>query len=122
MEHHPVRVVEEADQVEAGQRRRVGPHHEAEAGTALRDLCERVVGLAEPQLRAGARVLVPTPPPGPLPAVRSDSGVAGVLNATTPLRSLLTGLMAGERGALGARRLAGLATGSAGMVLIFAPW
>ncbi|MCO6751915.1 DMT family transporter [Streptomyces albidoflavus] len=51
-----------------------------------------------------------------------DSGVAGVLNATTPLWSLLIGLLAGERGALGARRLAGLATGFAGTVLIFAPW
>ncbi|MEU2594750.1 DMT family transporter, partial [Streptomyces albidoflavus] len=38
------------------------------------------------------------------------------------LIEVLIGLLAGERGALGARRLAGLATGFAGTVLIFAPW
>ncbi|MFB6595251.1 DMT family transporter [Streptomyces diastaticus] len=51
-----------------------------------------------------------------------DSGVAGVLNATTPLWSLLVGLAAGDRRALGARPLAGLAAGFAGTVVIFAPW
>ncbi|WP_436736004.1 DMT family transporter [Streptomyces sp. BBFR102] len=51
-----------------------------------------------------------------------DSGVAGVLNATTPLWSLLVGLAAGDRRGPGARRLAGLAAGFAGTVLIFAPW
>ncbi|MGI5521588.1 DMT family transporter [Micromonospora sp. CA-259024] len=51
-----------------------------------------------------------------------DSGVAGVLNATTPLWSLLIGVViASERG-LGPGRLGGLLLGFAGVVLIFAPW
>lgn len=51
-----------------------------------------------------------------------DSGLAGVLHATTPLWSLLIGLTTGtERGAPPAR-LAGLLLGFAGTVLIFAPW
>ncbi|WP_089255092.1 DMT family transporter [Asanoa hainanensis] len=45
-----------------------------------------------------------------------DSGVAGVLNATTPLWTLLIGR---ERGAT---RLAGLVVGFVGVLLIFAPW
>lgn len=51
-----------------------------------------------------------------------DSGVAGVLNATTPLWSLLIGLaLGGERG-IRPMRLAGLLIGFAGTLLIFAPW
>ncbi|MFD7445485.1 DMT family transporter [Streptomyces sp. NPDC059909] len=53
-----------------------------------------------------------------------DSGVAGVLNATTPLWSLLIGIGTGtERGrALRPVRLGGLLSGFAGTLLIFAPW
>ncbi len=47
-----------------------------------------------------------------------SSGLAGVLNATTPLWSLLLGA---ERG-LRPVRLAGLLLGFAGVVLILAPW
>ncbi|GAA2664170.1 MULTISPECIES: DMT family transporter [Actinosynnema] len=51
-----------------------------------------------------------------------DSGVAGVLNATTPLWTLLLGLALGtERGGSRAR-LVGLGLGFAGVLLIFAPW
>ncbi|WUB65199.1 DMT family transporter [Streptomyces sp. NBC_00582] len=53
---------------------------------------------------------------------RVDSGLAGVLNATTPLWSLLIGLALGtDRGAHPVR-LTGLVLGFAGTVLIFAPW
>lgn len=51
-----------------------------------------------------------------------DSGVAGVLNATTPLWSLLIGLALGTERGRGPLRLAGLLTGFAGTLLIFAPW
>ncbi|MFD3530627.1 DMT family transporter [Streptomyces sp. NPDC058664] len=51
-----------------------------------------------------------------------DSGVAGVLNATTPLWSLLIGLALGSERPLRAARSAGLALGFAGVLLIFAPW
>ncbi|MFB8079757.1 DMT family transporter [Streptomyces sp. NPDC056013] len=51
-----------------------------------------------------------------------DSGVAGVLNATTPLWSLLIGLALGTERPLRATRLAGLVLGFAGVLLIFAPW
>ncbi|MGX1130224.1 drug/metabolite transporter (DMT)-like permease [Streptomyces glaucescens] len=51
-----------------------------------------------------------------------DSGVAGVLNATTPLWSLLIGLLLGTDRGLGPVRLTGLLLGFAGTVLIFAPW
>jgi len=47
-----------------------------------------------------------------------DSGVAGVLNATTPLWSLLIG-PGRERSAT---RLVGLVVGFVGVLLIFAPW
>ncbi len=51
-----------------------------------------------------------------------DSGVAGVLNATTPLWSLALGLMLRTERRLGPLRLAGLLLGFAGTLLIFAPW
>ncbi|MEU1964404.1 DMT family transporter [Micromonospora sediminicola] len=51
-----------------------------------------------------------------------DSGVAGVLNATTPLWSLLIGVVIGSERGLRPVRLGGLLLGFAGVVLIFAPW
>ncbi|MEV6103670.1 DMT family transporter [Streptomyces sp. NPDC051940] len=51
-----------------------------------------------------------------------DSGVAGVLNATTPLFSLLLGLALGTERGLRPVRLLGLLLGFAGVSLIFAPW
>lgn len=51
-----------------------------------------------------------------------DSGVAGVLNATTPLWSLLIGIAIGSERGVRAVRLGGLLLGFAGVVLIFAPW
>ena len=48
-----------------------------------------------------------------------DSGLTGVLNATTPLWTALFGLLFGS----GARpRYLGLGVGFAGVLLIFAPW
>ncbi len=50
-----------------------------------------------------------------------ESGLAGVLNATTPLWTLLVGLAVGvER--FSAARAGGLLLGFAGVLLIFAPW
>ncbi|WOX09230.1 DMT family transporter [Streptomyces sp. N50] len=51
-----------------------------------------------------------------------DSGVAGVLNATTPLWSLLIGIALGTDRGLSRARLTGLLLGFAGTLLIFAPW
>ncbi|WP_184574056.1 DMT family transporter [Streptomyces zagrosensis] len=51
-----------------------------------------------------------------------DSGLAGVLNATTPLWSLLIGVTIGTERGLRPVRLGGLLLGFAGIVLIFAPW
>lgn len=51
-----------------------------------------------------------------------DSGIAGVLNATTPLWSLLIGVLLGTERGLRPLRLTGLLLGFAGTVLIFAPW
>lgn len=51
-----------------------------------------------------------------------DSGVAGVLNATTPLWSLLIGVLVNSERGLRPVRLGGLLLGFAGVVLIFAPW
>ncbi|MEV0732920.1 DMT family transporter [Polymorphospora sp. NPDC050346] len=51
-----------------------------------------------------------------------DSGVAGVLNATTPLWAALIGVVAGTERGLRPVRLLGLLLGFAGVVLIFAPW
>jgi drug/metabolite transporter (DMT)-like permease len=51
-----------------------------------------------------------------------DSGVAGVLNATTPLWSLLIGITLGAEPAVRRVRLGGLLLGFGGVLLIFAPW
>lgn len=51
-----------------------------------------------------------------------DSGVAGVLNATTPLWSLLIGVAIGAERTLARVRLIGLLLGFTGTLLIFAPW
>ncbi|MFG1638757.1 DMT family transporter [Amycolatopsis sp. NPDC049252] len=51
-----------------------------------------------------------------------DSGVAGVMNATTPLWSVLIGAALGTERLLGAARILGLILGFAGIVVIFAPW
>ncbi|MEV6866108.1 DMT family transporter [Streptosporangium subroseum] len=51
-----------------------------------------------------------------------DSGVAGVLNATAPLWSLLIGIAIGTERGLHPVRLGGLLLGFAGTLLIFAPW
>ncbi|KAA2263418.1 DMT family transporter [Solihabitans fulvus] len=51
-----------------------------------------------------------------------DSGVAGALNATTPLWSLLIGVALGTERGLGPVRLGGLLLGFTGTLLIFAPW
>ncbi|MFG3714533.1 DMT family transporter [Micromonospora sp. NPDC047730] len=51
-----------------------------------------------------------------------DSGVAGVLNATTPLWSVLLGVALGTERAPRPVRLTGLLLGFAGVLTIFAPW
>ncbi|GGU96284.1 hypothetical protein GCM10010275_37710 [Streptomyces litmocidini] len=51
-----------------------------------------------------------------------DSGTAGVLNATTPLWSLLLGLGLGTERPLRPARSCGLVLGFAGVLVIFAPW
>ncbi|WP_184690046.1 DMT family transporter [Saccharothrix tamanrassetensis] len=51
-----------------------------------------------------------------------DSGVAGVLNATTPLWALAIGLALGFERQRNTARFVGLALGFAGTLLIFAPW
>lgn len=51
-----------------------------------------------------------------------DSGLTGVLNATTPLWTLLFGFLFGQQRALAPRKLGGLALGFAGVLLILAPW
>jgi drug/metabolite transporter (DMT)-like permease len=53
---------------------------------------------------------------------RVDSGVAGVLNATTALWVLLISLLTGAERRPGALRITGLLLGFAGTVVIFAPW
>ncbi|MEU1508375.1 DMT family transporter [Kitasatospora sp. NPDC005748] len=50
------------------------------------------------------------------------SGPAGVLNATTPLWSLLIGLALGTERGWHPRRLGGLLLGFAGVLVIFSPW
>jgi drug/metabolite transporter (DMT)-like permease len=51
-----------------------------------------------------------------------DSGVAGVMNATTPLWSVLIGAALGTERRLGPFRILGLVLGFAGIIVIFAPW
>ncbi|HEX3788162.1 MAG TPA: DMT family transporter [Pseudonocardiaceae bacterium] len=51
-----------------------------------------------------------------------DSGMTGVLNATTPLWVLLIALVVGVERRPGAVRVLGLVIGFAGTMLIFAPW
>ncbi|MFI6785143.1 DMT family transporter [Micromonospora sp. NPDC050276] len=51
-----------------------------------------------------------------------DSGVAGVLNATTPLWSVLIGVLSKSERGIRPVRLGGLLLGFAGVVMIFAPW
>ncbi|MBP2325745.1 drug/metabolite transporter (DMT)-like permease [Kibdelosporangium banguiense] len=51
-----------------------------------------------------------------------SSGVAGVLNATTPLWTLLVGVVLGTERAIRPTRLGGVLLGFGGVVLISAPW
>ncbi|MFG2460951.1 DMT family transporter [Streptomyces sp. NPDC048523] len=51
-----------------------------------------------------------------------DSGLAGVLNATTPLWSIALGLALGSERGLRPVRLAGLLLGFTGTIVILAPW
>lgn len=51
-----------------------------------------------------------------------DSGITGVLNATTPLWVLVVALVWRTERALTGTKLAGLLIGFAGTILIFAPW
>ncbi|MFI2202736.1 EamA family transporter [Streptomyces sp. NPDC020192] len=51
-----------------------------------------------------------------------STGLAGVLNATTPLWSLLLGLALGTERDRNPLRFAGLLLGFAGVLLIFSPW
>lgn len=51
-----------------------------------------------------------------------DSGVAGVLNATTPLWALLIGVLIRQERNLFSLRMLGMVVGFAGTLLIFAPW
>lgn len=51
-----------------------------------------------------------------------DSGITGVLNATTPLWALLAAVLFRQDRRVTGVRLAGLVLGLGGIVLIFAPW
>jgi drug/metabolite transporter (DMT)-like permease len=51
-----------------------------------------------------------------------DSGVAGVLNATTPLWALVIAIMLRSERDLSAAKISGLVLGFAGTLLIFSPW
>ncbi|PRW61789.1 DMT family transporter [Actinopolyspora mortivallis] len=51
-----------------------------------------------------------------------DSGLTGVLNATTPLWTVLFGLLYGTERSLPPLRLFGLLVGFSGVVVILAPW
>ncbi|MFC8671079.1 DMT family transporter [Streptomyces griseorubiginosus] len=99
-------------------------------GTAVLFLLARVAGQRLPRSRATwghlvVAALFCNAVPFALFAVGEqtvDSGVAGVLNATTPLWSLLIGVLLGTDRGLRPLRLTGLLLGFAGTVLIFAPW
>ncbi|MQA12440.1 MAG: EamA family transporter [Pseudonocardiaceae bacterium] len=52
----------------------------------------------------------------------TDSGVAGVLNSTTPLWALLIAVLIGQQRSMNPLRLLGLLLGFGGTLLIFAPW
>lgn len=54
--------------------------------------------------------------------LRVDSTVAGVLNATTPLWTIVLATLAGVEARAGANRLIGIGLGFVGTVVIFAPW
>ncbi|WP_246842991.1 DMT family transporter [Allokutzneria sp. NRRL B-24872] len=51
-----------------------------------------------------------------------DSSMAGVLNATTPLWTLLIAAGLGQEKSFGPLRVLGMVLGFAGVMLIFAPW
>ncbi len=51
-----------------------------------------------------------------------SSGVAGTLNATTPLWTILVSFLTGYDRRMSAGRLAGIAVGFTGTLLIFSPW
>ncbi len=51
-----------------------------------------------------------------------DSGLAGILNATTPLWTVVVALLARTERVMSAPRAAGLLLGFAGTLVIFAPW
>ncbi|OLF16590.1 DMT family transporter [Actinophytocola xanthii] len=53
---------------------------------------------------------------------RVDSGIAGALNATTPLWTLALAFAVRQSNRLGALQLAGLLLGFLGSLLIFTPW
>jgi len=51
-----------------------------------------------------------------------DSALAGVLNATTPLWTVLVAVLAGQERNLTSTRVVGLAVGFVGALVIFQPW
>ncbi|GAB3295356.1 DMT family transporter [Parasphingorhabdus pacifica] len=51
-----------------------------------------------------------------------DSGLAGVINATTPLWTGLFGFVLGSRNTMSPQRWIGLGLGFTGVLVIFAPW
>lgn len=51
-----------------------------------------------------------------------ESGVAGILNATTPLWAVMLGLVTGTERGRPAMRYVGFGVGLAGLVAIFTPW
>lgn len=53
---------------------------------------------------------------------RVDSGIAGALNATTPLWTLALGFLARQSSRLNALQVLGLVMGFVGSLLIFTPW
>ena len=53
---------------------------------------------------------------------RVDSSIAGIINATTPLWTVLIALAARHEAAPSPAKVVGIATGFAGAVIIFAPW